>query len=79
MPWVYCVNDVGGEVLAVYHGRQTKRPFPNCTLPPTERRVFMYPMEFRSYGPDGVNVVYERDGQGAMVKRFYVLDYQGSV
>lgn len=64
------VNDPSGHVLAVYHGRQMKRS------------VFMYPVEYRAYGPDGINVVYERDNgvnAGQWVKRYLTTDYQGSV
>ncbi len=67
MPWTYYINDLSGNVLAVYHGRQVNRPvITGCAAPltvinPLERRVYMYPVEYRSYGPDGVNVIFERD------------------
>lgn len=90
LPWTYYVNDPSGLVLAVYHGRQMKRSqlgagCPDPPTPPTEptRRVFMYPVEYRAYGPDGINVVYERENYGVnagqWVKRYLTTDYQGSV
>ncbi len=90
LPWTYYVNDPSGLVLAVYHGRQMKRSHlgdgcPDPPTPPTEptRRVFIYPVEYRSYGPDGVNVVYERENYGVnagqWVKRYLTTDYQGTV
>ncbi len=90
LPWTYYVNDPSGLVLAVYHGRQMNRSqlgdgCPDPPTPPTEptRRVFIYPVECRSYGPDGVNVVYERENTGAnagqWVRRYLTTDYQGTV
>ncbi len=69
LPWTYYVNDPSGLVLAVYHGRQMKRSQLGDGCP--------------TYGPDGVNVVYERENYGAnagqWVKRYLTTDYQGTV
>jgi len=75
-PWTYYLQGVGDEQQVVYHGRQISRGA--CDGGPTERRVFFYPVEYRSYGVDGVNIVWERDANGAMVARFVGTDIQGS-
>ncbi len=80
-PWTHYVRSPDGQVLAVYHGRQTSE---NECDPPDSlnrflRRVHIYPHEYRAYGPDGVNVIFERNNLGAFVKRFVTLNNQGSI
>jgi len=41
--------------------------------------VHIYPVEFRSYGPDGINVIFERNAGGVMTKRFVTTNNQGSI
>jgi RHS repeat-associated protein len=79
-PWVAYVLSPGGQQLAVYHGRQVSES--SCTpagFGPYERRVHIYPVEFRSYGPDGINVIFERNAGGVMTKRFVTTNNQGSI
>jgi len=79
-PWVAYVLSPGGQQLAVYHGRQVS--VSSCTpagFGPYERRVQFYPVEFRSYGPDGINVIFERNAGGVMTKRFVTTNNQGSI
>jgi len=79
-PWVAYVLSPGGQQLAVYHGRQVSE---NTCAPAGfgyyERRVHIYPVEFRSYGPDGINVIFERNAGGVMTKRFVTTNNQGSI
>ena len=74
-PWTYYLLGTGDEQQVVYHGRQISRG--DCDGGPG-RRVFFYPVEFRSYGVDGLNIVWERDANGNMVSRFVGTDIQGS-
>jgi len=79
-PWVAYVLSPGGQQLAVYHGRQVSES--SCTpagFGQYERRVHIYPVEFRSYGPDGINVIFERNAGGVMTKRFVTTNNQGSI
>jgi RHS repeat-associated protein len=64
-------------VVVVYHGRQTANQ-QHCNPMPMARRVFLYPMEYRMYGPDGVAVVWERDQNAQLVPRAVSTDAQGS-
>ena len=85
MPWTYYVRGLGGKELVVYQGRQVLRATnnPYCEGAgyghPTQRLVYLYPVEYRSYGPDGVNVMFVRDANGNMVKTFVETDMQGSI
>jgi len=79
-PWVAYVLSPGGQQLAVYHGRQVSES--SCTpagFGQFERRVHIYPVEFRSYGPDGINVIFERNAGGVMTKRFVTTNNKGSI
>jgi uncharacterized protein (TIGR02594 family) len=42
-------------------------------------RVHIYAHEYRVYGPDGLRIVFERNAQGAFIKRAVTLDEQGSI
>ena len=75
-PWTYYLLGTNDEQQVVYHGRQISRA--DCDAGGIGRRVFFYPVEYRSYGVDGVNIVWERDANGAMVARFVGSDIQGS-
>jgi len=75
-PWTYYLLGTNDEQQVVYHGRQISRA--DCDAGGIGRRVFFYPVEYRSYGADGVNIVWERDANGAMVVRFVGSDIQGS-
>ena len=75
-PWTYYLLGTNDEQQVVYHGRQISRA--DCDAGGIGRRVFFYPVEYRSYGVDGVNIVWERDANGAMVARFVGTDIQGS-
>jgi len=75
-PWTYYLQGAGDEQQVVYHGRQISRGT-TCDVG-TGRRVFFYPVEYRSYGVDGVNIVWERNANGVMAPRFVGTDIQGS-
>jgi len=79
-PWVGYVLSPGGQQLAVYHGRQVSESECNpASFGQYEHRVHIYPVEFRSYGPDGINVIFERNAAGVMVKRYVTTNNQGSI
>jgi len=75
-PWTYYLLGTNDEQQVVYHGRQISRA--DCDPAGIGRRVFFYPVEYRSYGVDGVNIVWERNDNGTMVARFVGTDLQGS-
>ncbi len=79
-PWTHYVLSGSGRPLVVYHGRQTsENPCATDSFGIYDRRVYIYPFEFRAYGPDGVNVIFERDQYGEWVKRFVTHNRQGSI
>lgn len=79
-PWTHYVLSGSGRPLVVYHGRQTsENPCTTDSFGLYDRRVYIYPFEFRAYGPDGVNVIFERDRDGEWVKRFVTKNRQGSI
>ena len=89
-PWTYYVRSPSGTELVVYQGRQVAHldaPV-GCQGPGygkivnnvTQRLVYLYPVEYRSYGPDGVQLMWVRDpNTGAMIKKFVETDDRGSI
>jgi len=79
-PWTHYVRGLAGDPLVVYHGRQTsENPCSVSGMGLYDRRVHIYAHEYRVYGPDGLRIVFERNAQGAFIKRAVTLDEQGSI
>jgi RHS repeat-associated protein len=89
-PWTYYVRSPSGSELVVYQGRQVAHvgaPV-GCQGPGygkivnnvTQRLVYLYPVEYRSYCPHGVQLMWVRDpNTGAMTKKFVETDERGSI
>lgn len=84
--WRYEVHGADDAPLAVYHGREayeaTHAGFPTrcpgSRLGEGYNRLFIYAVEFRTFGLTGAELVWQRNANGEFVKRFVETDYQGS-
>ncbi len=71
-PWVYYLRGAGGEMLAMYYGRQTSATITGCDPIMEERRVYMYPAAYLSAGG---SIITKPDS----TKDYQITDNLGSV